>query len=246
VLGGAALSLAPVAAKAPAQEPAVPFKVGEVLTYAVSWSTFLTAGTATMTVKERRPGGDGTVYDLVAEGRPGSLLDTMYHVYYKAETLLNTGSLQPAIATVFSDERGRTKLRTVRFTGPTALEFEPKVNAPIEKHTMPALSQDPLAAVYVMRSLPLKNGQILTMPIVDGPDVFNARWQIIGPEPITTVVGVTQAWRLTPTLSDARGKPVPERRMTMWLSNDARRLPLKLEVALSAGSFVLILTHVAG
>jgi hypothetical protein len=242
-----AASVAVVAAQAPSPEPAVPFKVGEVLTYDVSWSTFLTAGTATMTVKERRPvGGGGAVYDLVAEGRPASVLDKMYHVYYKAETLLNTRTLQPAIATVYSDERGRTKLHTVRFTGRTTLEYESKANAPSEKHTMPALSQDPLAAVYVMRALPLKAGQVLTMPIVDGPEVFNARWQIAGPEPITTTVGVSQAWRLTPTLSDAQGKPVSARRMTMWLSNDARRLPLKLEVALSAGSFTLTLTRVAG
>jgi hypothetical protein len=246
-LAAGALSMAPVAAQAPSPEPAVPFKVGEVLTYDVSWSTFLTAGTATMTVKERRAaGGSGAVYDLVAEGRPGSLLDRMYHVYYKAETLLNTRTLQPSIATVYSDERGRTKLRTVRFTGRTTLEYEPKANVPGEKHTMPALSQDPLAAVYVMRVLPLKTGQVLTMPIVDGPDVFNARWVVAGPEPIATTVGATQAWRLTPTLSDAQGKPVPARRMTMWLSNDARRLPLKLEVALSAGSFILTLTRVAG
>lgn len=242
-----ALSIASVAAQAPSADPTVPFKVGEVLIYDVSWSTFLTAGTATMTVKERRSiAGGGAVYDLVAEGRPASLLDKMYHVYYKAETLLNTRTLQPSIATVYSDERGRTKLRTIRFTGRTTLEYEPKANVPAEKHTMPALSQDPLAAMYVMRALPLKAGQVMTMPIVDGPDVFNARWQISGPEPITTAVGATQSWRLTPTLSDLQGRPVASRKMTMWLSNDARRLPLKLEVALSAGSFTLTLARVGG
>ena len=111
---------------------------------------------------------------------------------------------------------------------------------------MPALSQDPLSAMYVMRALPLKAGQVLTMPIVDGPDVFHARWQISGPEPITTTVGATQAWRLTPTLSDGQGKPIASRKMTMWLSNDARRLPLKVEVALAAGSFTLTLARVGG
>ncbi len=241
------LAIVPLSAQAPAGEPVVPFKVGEVLTYDVSWSTYLTAGTATMTVKERKAiAGGGAVYDLVAEGRPAPLLDKMYHVYYKAETLLNTRTLQPSIATVYSDERGRTKLRTIRFTGRTTLEYEPKANAPAEKRTMPALSQDPLAAMYVMRALPLKAGQVLTMPIVDGPDMFNARWQISGPEPITPTVGVTQAWRLTPTLTDGQGKPVSSRKMSMWLSNDARRLPLKLEVALSAGSFTLTLARVGG
>jgi hypothetical protein len=51
---------------------------------------------------------------------------------------------------------------------------------------------------------------------------------------------------LTPTLSDGQGKPIASRKMTMWLSNDARRLPLKVEVALAAGSFTLTLARVGG
>jgi hypothetical protein len=37
----------------------VPFKVGETLTFDVSWTTFVSAGTATMSVLERRPGAAG-------------------------------------------------------------------------------------------------------------------------------------------------------------------------------------------
>jgi hypothetical protein len=224
----------------------VPFKVGETLTYDVSWSTFLTAGTATMSVKERRPVGGAAVYDLVAEGRPGPLLDKLYHLYYKAESLLDTRTLQPSVATIFSDERGRTKLRTVRFTGRTTIEYEPKANAPSEKRVMPALSQDPLSAIYVIRVLPLKAGQVFTMPVVDGTDVYNARWQIAGPEPITTPAGAFSAWRLTPALSDSHGKPITNRRVTLWLSNDARRLPLKVQAGLTVGNFVLTLSKIAG
>lgn len=235
-------------AQAPAKagDRAVPFKVGETLTFDVSWSTYLTAGTATMTVKERRPVGVGAVYDLVAEGRPGTLLDKLYHLYYKAESLLDTRTLQPAFATIFSDERGRKKLRTTRFTGRTTIEYAPRPDAPRETHTMPPLSQDPLSAIYVIRVLPLKAGQVFTMPVVDGPDVYHARWQIAGPEPITTPVGAFSAWRLTPALSDAKGQPVPNRRLTLWLSNDARKLPLKLQAGLAVGNFVLTLAKIAG
>src|SRR5581483_6154666 len=104
--------------------------VGETLTYDVSWSTYLTAGTATMSVKDRKAAGAGAAYDLVAEGRPGSILDKLYHLYYKAESMLDTRTLQPSVATVFSDERGRTKLRTTRFTSRTTIEFQPRENEP--------------------------------------------------------------------------------------------------------------------
>ena len=246
-VAGALCLWRPTTQAAAADRP-VPFKVGEVLTYDVAWSTYLTAGTATLSVKERRSLATGAAaYDLVADVKPGSLLDKLYHLYYKAETLLDTATLQPSVATVFSDERGRTKLRTTRFTGPTSIEFEPRASSPVrEKHTVPVNSQDPLAAVYVMRVLPLKAGQIFTMPVADGSDVFNAKWQITGPEPVTTGLGSVSAWRLTPALSDAQGKAITNRRMTLWLSDDARRLPLKFQVSLTVGSFTLTLAHAAG
>jgi hypothetical protein len=228
-------------------EFAVPFHVGEVLTYDVSWSTYLTAGTATLSVKERRPIGRGaSAYDIIGEGRPSTLLDKLFHVYYKAESLLDTRALQPSIFTVYSDERGRTKLRTMRFVSRTSIEYEPKASAPRETYTIPALSQDPLSAIYVMRAISFKAGQVLTMPVVDGGDVYNAKWQIAGPETVTTGIGAVSAWRLTPTLTDAKGKPILNRRVTLWMSNDARKLPLKFQAGLPVGSFTFTLARVSG
>jgi hypothetical protein len=226
---------------------AVPFHVGEVLTYDVSWSTYLTAGTATLSVKERRPIGRGAfAYDLIGEGKPSAIVDSLYHLYYKAESLLETKGLQPSLFTVYSDERGRTKLRTMRFLSSTSMEYEPKASAPREKYTIPSLSQDPLSAIYVMRAISFKPGQVLTMPVVDGGDVYNAKWQITGPETVTTGVGPVSAWRLTPTLTDAKGKPITNRRILLWMSNDARKWPVKFEAGLAVGSFTFTLTRASG
>lgn len=242
---GAVAALLP--ARPAAQDRAVPFKVGEVLTYDVSWSTTVTAGTATLSVKERRPLAAGaSAYDLVAEGRPSPLLAKLYHLYYKAQSFLNTRTLRPAIATIFSDERGRQKLRTVAFTGPTTIEFTPRANEPRETRTVPPASQDPLSAMYVIRAVPLKTGQVLTMPVVDGHEVFQVRWQVGAAEQVTTPAGSFSALRVTPAVSNAKGKAVTNRRITLWLSNDARRLPLKMQAGLPVGNFTLTLTKFSG
>jgi hypothetical protein len=68
-------------------------------------------------------------------------------VYYKAETLLNARTLQPAIATIYSDERGRTKLRTTRFTSGD-VRIQPKANVPAEKHDAGAFAGS-LSAISV-------------------------------------------------------------------------------------------------
>src|SRR5687767_12439301 len=92
-----ASALAPVLRPAAAQgrDAAVPFKVGERLTYDVTWSTFLVAGTAYATVAAKLDGQGAPAYHLVADGRPIPLLRRLYNVYYKMESMLDTGTLLP-------------------------------------------------------------------------------------------------------------------------------------------------------
>src|SRR4051794_17279675 len=70
----------PAAAKpaaAPRAGRAVLFAVGKTLNFDVSWSSSLTAGTATTTVKEKKPSFNSTAYYIVAEGRPTPLLSKL-------------------------------------------------------------------------------------------------------------------------------------------------------------------------
>ena len=61
---------------------------------------------------------------------------------------------------------------------------------------------------------------------------------------MTTPAGSFSAWRLTPALSDGQGKAVDKNKVTLWLTNDARKLPLKIQASLPVGSFVLQLTKI--
>ena len=74
---------------APPREATVPFQVGETLTYDVSWSQFLTAGTAVSKVVEKKTAYGSTAYSIVAEGRPLPLVARFYPVYYKMDSLLD-------------------------------------------------------------------------------------------------------------------------------------------------------------
>jgi hypothetical protein len=82
------------------------------------------------------------------------------------------------------------------------------------------------------------------MTVVDDSDVFTVRWQFASREAVTTPLGTRPAWRLVPTITDTQGKPVSTYRITLWLSDDARRIPLKIEAALPVGRFTLALTRI--
>src|SRR5215210_522898 len=73
----------------PRKEQPVPFQVGETLSYDVGWSSYVTAGNATITVQQKKPSYGSTAYYIAAEGRPSSLLAKFYTLYYKVDTLLD-------------------------------------------------------------------------------------------------------------------------------------------------------------
>ena len=53
-------------------------------------------------------------------------------------------------------------------------------------------------------------------------------------------LGEVTAWKVRPTVFDEKNKPVG-RNMAIWMSDDARRLPVKFQAELPVGSFNLVL-----
>src|SRR5262245_17337074 len=106
----AVLTLAPARVERP-----VPFQVGETLTYDISWSTFLTAGVMTTTVKEKKPSYNSVAYYIVAEGRPTPLLSRLYSLYYKLDTLIDVYTLLPQRGSIYSEEGKRHRFKATIF-----------------------------------------------------------------------------------------------------------------------------------
>lgn len=237
-------------AAAPQADIRVPFSAGETLTYNVGWSTYFTAGTATMRVQERRPlGGSRAAYILVAEGKPGSILSKLYDLYYKAETQLDTRTLQPITASIFSKEGSRTRVKTTHFKGPSATSADYEVRTTsLNKRQLrvPKYTQDALAAVYVLRTaLRFTPGDKLSMPVTTGGDVYTADVRLgAAPETVRTEAGTFQAWKASITAIDVVTRQPAARGMTVWFSNDARKLPVKMEAGLAVGAFTLTLSGV--
>ena len=61
-----------------------------------------------------------------------------------------------------------------------------------------------------------------------------------GRERVTVPFGETAAWCLRGAISDAQGQTA-WKNIAVWISSDARHLPVKLQAELPVGSFVLAL-----
>lgn len=229
-------------AAAPRTERPVPFTIGETLTYDVSWSSYLTAGTAVTTVKEKRPSFNSMAYYIVAEGRPTPLLSKLYTIYYKIDTLLDSFTLLPQRGSVYSEEGKRHRFKTTQFdraAKKVLFEYKSDTTAKDDFATS-AVTQDALSAIYVLRAIPMKTGDRMTMPVTDNGINYKVQIEVGASEKVRTPMGELPATRVRLSVVDDKNQPVGKN-IAIWMSADARHLPVKLQADLPVGSFNLLL-----
>lgn len=220
----------------------VPFAVGETLTYDVSWSGLLTAGTAVTRVVEKRASFGATAYDITADGRPVPLLARIYPVYYKMDTLLDSTSLLSQWTGLYSEERGRKRQTSMRFDrGARVVHYEMTTEpaAKADVSTPPGV-QDGLSFLYAIRTHPFRAGERFTVPVADDGSLYTVSLETTGPESVGVKLGPIEAWHLKVTILDAQQQPAGKN-IALWISTDARHLPVKIQADLPVGSFVLSL-----
>jgi hypothetical protein len=238
----AAPSPAAPVAQAPARDAAVPFRVGETLMFDVSWSQFLTAGTATLQVLEKAAAQGASAYRLQADGRPIALVERFFPVYYKLEAMLDAVTLLSQRTTLYSEENGQKQTATTRFDRRAQRAFHEVQGEPPVKEgiAMPPNTQDGLSAIYAARGRAFRAGERFTIPIADGGTVYSAEFVTSGPERVVVPFASLDAWKLDVTIRDAQRQPMTTE-TAAWISTDARRLPLKMQSNLPVGQFMLVL-----
>jgi hypothetical protein len=243
-------------APAPKVERPVPFKAGETLAYDISWSTFMTAATATVRVEEKRPSYNSLAYYIVAEGQPNALVAALYKLYYKADTLLDAYTLLPQRGSLYSREAGRQHLRATRFLQDThTAQYEVQSGPSLTTDSrqdlqVPPATQDALSAVYALRAAvgeggDLKPGGSIIMPVSLNGTTYRVRVVTGNKEPVTCGLGTLTAWKLMPSLLDQQGEPEAQN-MAVWISDDSRHLPLLMQADFAVGTFKLTLRNASG
>ena len=224
------------------RDAAVPFNVGETLTYDVSWSSMLVAGSATARIVEQKASANSTAYAIVVDGRPVTLLQKLYNLYYKMETLVDSVTLLSERGSLYSEEGADKRLGTTTFNRATRRAQYELQKDKVEKteFAVPAGTQDGLAALYVLRARAFKAGETFTTMVADSGGVFSVPVRVGSPEQVRVPAGEFSAWPLTAEILDAQNQPV-WKNIAVWISNDARRLPVRLQAELPVGHFVLSL-----
>ncbi len=227
------------------QERAVPWSPGETLEYDVSRVPSLVVATATVAITAKAPSCGSVAYRIVATGRPVPFLAKLYRVYYEAGTLLDATTLLPQASAVYSEEWKRTRLKTTRFDrAARQVRFQMRTKTDMRKDlAAPADAHDPLSAIYALRAVPLHPGAPMTMRVTESGRWYDATLTIAPPERVRTGVGERRAYKISAVVREERNER-PTRQITLWLSDEAQRLPVQLTTELWFGPLTFTLRDV--
>jgi hypothetical protein len=78
------------------------------------------------------------------------------------------------------------------------------------------------------------------MPVTDGGTMYTARFEVGAPERVRVPAGEMSAWKIAAQIANAHGAP-EGRHVAIWIADDAKRRPVKLQADLAVGSFTLAL-----
>ena len=107
-------------------------------------------------------------------------------------------------------------------------------------------TQDIVSAIYFLRTLPLTPGQSFNLAVSDSGRVFQVPAVVVAEKkPMKSVLGKVAVVRIDVDLFGP-GRPIEQGKgkMSIWVSNDERRLPLKARLSTDMGQLDITLKSV--
>lgn len=226
----------------PALRPGMAFMPGEVLEFDLD---ALGAKAGTMTMRVQRP--EAGALPVQVEVQSSSFMSSVRRVKAKLTSYLNPKTLRPSRHVEDSVENEVPRKVNVLFGAKDrSIQMDATVGAKNDRRNF-TYDKDVLdlaGALYTIRQLPMKEG----LPVCF--DVYGTRrmWRLSGTvgarEHVTTPLGEFDAWHLN-GIAVRLDKPSTKREVHVWISDDARRLPLAAVGAIDLGAVRATLTSVA-
>jgi Protein of unknown function (DUF3108) len=211
------------------------FQSGESTTFKVFYTlagAYIGAGEASFNVNLEKM-NNKPVYHIVGDGKTYTFYDKFFKVRDKYESFIDTATLQPVkfIRNVY--EGGYKKYENVTFNQQTNTAI---TGDGVFK--VPNCIQDVLSSIFYARNIDFNkykvNDKIPFDMFLDN-EVYNLYLRYLGKETIKTKYGKFKAIKFKPLLIKGTIFEGGEK-MNVWVSDDANRIPLRIESPISVGS----------
>ncbi|TRW22597.1 DUF3108 domain-containing protein [Flavobacterium zepuense] len=214
------------------------FKVGETLKFRIHYGV-VNAGNATLEVKEATR-DNKKVFHVVGNGVTTGMTKFFFKVNDVYETYFDKNTGKPYQYVRKIDEGGYTKNQEGFFNqaNNTVLvkDYKHKSQKTI---SVTENVQDIMSTFYYLRNHPsvdkLKVGEAITVDMFFDEEVTKFKLKFIGREDIKTKFGTVSTMIFRPYVQAGRVFK-EEESLTVWISDDANKIPLRIKASLAVGS----------
>ena len=229
------------------QEKPVAFKSGEWLRYKMSYSGFLRAGTAVLEVKEKELNGK-KVFHTKGSGWTSGMIKWFFQVDDKYESYFDKDTVKPYLFKRKIDEGGYKKHRITSFNHVSNRAYIQDFT--LQKDTSVAFFnvQDMLSSFYYLRNKDVKSmkkGEEIAIDMFMDSQVYPFKLRFLGREILNTKFGKVKTMIFRPLVQSGRVFKAQES-VTLWITDDANKIPIKMKADLSVGSLRAELEHYKG
>ena len=226
-----------------------PWMKGERLEYELSWG-FVTAGYATLEVKPRKDGKVefetyATANKTVNKFYP--VHDTVYTLVHKRGLMtdvfrksLHEGTFHNKSLIRFNRDDKKAVLSDTVFKDPVKHYVKRSADTSV---TIDGLEHSIMSAFYLVRTLPLKEGETSRFAAVSGKKRYELKVITHKRETIKTDLGSFKTVKVEPVL-DGDGIFNSSGRIFIWFTDDEKRIPVLMQCEIKLGSIKATLTKV--
>lgn len=223
----------------PVQKADSAFQDGEWFRFKMSYSGWLKAGNATLSVSETTLEGKN-VFHVVGKGWTTGMINWFFKVEDQYESYFDSQSGRPYKFIRKIDEGGYTKDIEIAFDhkDQQALVHNKKRDS---KKTFPIKNnvQDMVSAYYYLRNNynvdEVEIGESIELNMFFDQENYMFKLKYLGPDILTTDFGKIKTHKFRPYVLAGRVFK-EEESLTLWVSADKNKLPLKVQADLAVGS----------
>lgn len=224
-----------------------PFQPGEKMHYVLKWGA-IPAGEATLEVHEMDEIQGVEAYHFVMTARSNSFIDVFFKVRDRIDSYADAG-MNHSLYYKKDQLEGKTR-RDIKVDFDWEKNQSTYVNLDTEPKVISLLpgSFDPLSVFYFSRLLDLHEGGEFEQPVTDGKRNMMGVLRVTGKEKIAVEAGTFDTLVLEPDLKQVEGvfSKKLNARIKLWVTNDERRLLVKMKSKVKVGSFNAELVSLEG
>lgn len=214
----------------------VPWKIGEYFQFSIDWNG-LNGGNSLMQVQNIVRVDGHRSYRIVTKAESNSFVSKFYKVRDRAESFVDAESLYSVRFVKHLREGGYKKDVDVRFD-----QAAKKARYDDGKtYDVPERVHDVLSAFYYVRTVPLADGATLSIPTHDNEKTYEMVVKVHRRERVEVPAGKFDCVVVEPILK-SEGVFKSKGSILVYLSDDARRVPVLVKSKIPIGSISVSLT----